>query len=273
MGRHVRSKPSATVFVVSDSSGRTAERLVRAALVQFAGTGADVVRIGQINSPRRASSVVRKAAAKKALLVHTIVSTELRRRMLEQARERGVDTMDLMGPLLRRLQARLGAAPLETPGLFQQLNEERAREIEAVEFAFHHDDGRNVEELERAEIVLTGVSRTMKTPTMLYLAYRGWFAANVPIVPDQPPPSELIALSPGRVFYLDMSPARLVLLRRTRAAAGRIAASGYSSADQTARELLFARGLARRYHWQTIDVTGKSVEDVAQTILSLRGDE
>src|SRR4030042_1651561 len=94
--------------------------------------------------------------------------------MLAEGRGVGVGVMDLMGPVLDRLATHLRLTPQEKPGLFQQLVEAQSRQIEAGEFAFRHDDGQNAEELDRAEVVLVGVSRTLKTPTMLYLAYRGW---------------------------------------------------------------------------------------------------
>lgn len=113
---------------------------------------------------RQVRAVVREAAGQDSLIIHTLVSNNLRHRMLAEARSHGVDAMDLMGPLLDRLVIHLQLRPREKPGLFKQLAEARSREIEAVAFAFRHDDGQHVEELARAEIVLTGASRTMKTP-------------------------------------------------------------------------------------------------------------
>ncbi|MFH1265547.1 MAG: kinase/pyrophosphorylase, partial [Planctomycetota bacterium] len=164
-----------TVFVVSDATGKTAERVVRAALVQFEDVPVNVIRRENVRTPREVHAVVEEAAGQDSIVVHTLVSDGLRRRMLAESRLRGVDSLDMLGPVLDRLATHLKLAPHEKPGLFKQLAEARSREIDAVAFAFHHDDGQNAEELDRAEVVLVGVSRTMKTPTMLYLAYRGWF--------------------------------------------------------------------------------------------------
>ena len=147
-----------------------------------------------------------EAAAGETIIMHTLVSDELRRLMVAEARLHGVDSLDMMGPILDRLARHLKLTPQEKPGLFQQLVEARTREIEAVAFAFRHDDGQNAADLGRAEVVLVGISRTMKTPTMLYLAYRGWFAANVPLVPGIAPPKQLLAVPAERAFCLVCRP-------------------------------------------------------------------
>ena len=257
------------IFVVSDATGETAERVVQSALVQFEGADARVIRRGNIRTVQHVSRVVGDAAGQPALILHTLVSDELRRHMLAEARRHGVDSMDLMGPILDRLARHLQLTPREMPGLFQQLDEARQREIEAVEFAFRHDDGQRVEELPRAEVVLVGASRTMKTPTMLYLAYRGWFAANVPLVPESPLPDSLRDFPSQRVFCLLMSPNRLLELRHARARYLDLPGEDYASMPAVRRDMRYAQRLAREFGWHTIDATGKSVEEIAQEIVTL----
>jgi regulator of PEP synthase PpsR (kinase-PPPase family) len=217
--------------------------------------------------------VVREAAAAGALVFHTLVAARLRRLMLEECRLHGVDAMDLMGPLLDRLAWRLKFTPREKPGLFKQLSAAKSRQIEAVDYAFHHDDGQNPDGLGRAEILLVGVSRTMKTPTMLYLAYRGWFAANVPLVPELPLPAGLLAHPPQQVFCLLMAADRLLELRRTRASQESIPAGSYATREVVRKELAFADALCMKHGWWRIDVTGKSVEELGQEIIALRDKE
>jgi regulator of PEP synthase PpsR (kinase-PPPase family) len=217
--------------------------------------------------------IVQEAAGCESLILHTLVSDDLRRMMLDESRVHGVDAMDLMGPVLDHLATHLGLTPLEKPGLYKQLTEAKSREIEAVEFAFRHDDGQHPEDLCDAEIVLVGVSRTMKTPTTLYLAYRCWFAANVPIVPEIQPPKELLALPPERVFCLGMHPNRLQELRRVRAELFGIPEEPYASSMQIRRELDYAEQLSRHQGWALIDVTGKSPEEVAREIVVLHKDK
>ena len=260
-----------TIFAVSDATGATVERVVRAALAQFEGNPVEIIRRELVRDPERVRAVVAEAAERKAILFHTLVSNHLRGVMLDEARQRGVDAMDIMGPLLERLAAYLKHTPQEKPGLAHQLAEAKSREIEAVEYAFHHDDGHGADDLSRAEIVLTGVSRTMKTPTMLYLAYRGWFAANVPLIPEIPPPSGLLAVSSDRVFCLGMSARRLLELRHVRAGREGIPVHRYAAPDEIRRELAYAQELSARRNWRRIDVSAKSVEEVCQEIITLRG--
>jgi regulator of PEP synthase PpsR (kinase-PPPase family) len=270
--KRTRGRPEGralTIFVVSDATGETAERIVRAALAQFEDARAAVERRGRVRTQQRVKNVVGEAETAGALVIHTLVSNELRRTMLEEARLRNVDAMDIMGPLLDRLAARLRLSPLEKPGLFKQLAEAKTREIEAVEFALRHDDGQRSEELGGAEIVLVGVSRTMKTPTTLYLAYRGWFVANVPIVPALEPPAELLAMPPEQVFCLTMTEDRLIELRRSRAHSSGIPLDPYASLVKIREELLNAHALCGRRGWRIVDVTGKSVEEAAREIVFL----
>jgi len=165
----------------------------------------NVVRRGHIRTSRQVRAVVQEAAEQESLIVHTLVSMSCAG-ACEGISFGRVDSMDLMGPVLDRLATLLRLTPRQKPGLFKQLVEAKSREIEAVEFAFRHDDGQHAEELDQAEVVLVGVSRTMKTPVTLYLAYRRWFAANVPIILEVPPPAKLLTLPAERVFCLVTTP-------------------------------------------------------------------
>jgi regulator of PEP synthase PpsR (kinase-PPPase family) len=262
-----------TIYVVSDGTGGTADRMARSALIQFENATVNLVRRPNVRSAKKLRVVVEEAAAGESLILHTLVSDELRGLMVSETRLHGVDALDMMGPILDRLARHLKLDPQEKPGLFQQLVEARTREIEAVAFAFRHDDGQNPGDLERAEVILVGISRTMKTPTMLYLAYRGWFAANVPLVPGIGPPKSLLAVPAGRVFYLAAAPDSLQQMRRARAEEESIPLEGYVSPDQIRRELAYADQLCRKHLWQRIDVTGKSVEEVAREIIIVLSEE
>ncbi len=257
------------IFVVSDATGETAERVVQAALVQFGDAPVELVRRGQVRTPQQVRALVQEAARGESLVLHTLVSNELRRLMLDEARRRGVDSLDAIGPLLERIATHLDLTPQEKPGLFKQLTEAKSRQIDAVAFAFRHDDGHNVEDLDRAEVVLVGASRTMKTPTMLYLAYRGWFAANVPIILEIAPPAALLAVPSDRVFCLLMDAGHVRRLRRIRAGREGIPDEPYTSLDYIRKELLHARDLCRQHGWRSIDATGKSVEEVSREIITL----
>ena len=258
-----------TVYVVSDATGDTAERMVRGALVQFPEAPVLLIRRGNVRTSDEVRRVVAEAAAEDAIVMHTLVSNELRQLMLEEARSHEVDALDMMGPVLERMATHLNLSPQERPGLLGQLIGARSRAIEAVDFSFRHDDGQNTDELDRAEVVLVGVSRTMKTPTMLYLAYRGWFAANVPIVPELPLPPALLEFPAERVFALLMSPSRLLELRRVRAIQTNIPLEPYAAPREVRRELAYAESLCREHGWRKIDVTAKSVEEAGREIIAL----
>ena len=258
-----------TVFLVSDSTGKTAERVVRAALAQFGNAPVKLVRRGNIRTSEQVDAVIRQAAEIDSIIVHTLVSNELHRRIIAESRLRGIDAWDAIGPILDRIATHLKITPQEKPGLFEQLIESRSREIEAVSFAFHHDDGQRAEELDRAEVVIVGASRTMKTPTMLYMAYRGWFAANVPIVLEVDLPETLLSMPRERVFCLVNSPTQLKTLRHARADGEAIPLEPYTSLDYIKRELARSRQLCQKYGWKIIPVSGKSVEEVCREIIAL----
>jgi len=264
-----RKSKALSLFIISDGTGETAERLVRSALIQFDEPFVRLIKRPRVRTPQRVRAVIAEAARQQALVLHTLVSNDLRLVLLDAARTAGVDAMDLMGPLLERFAFRLNLTPMEKPGLFRKLNEAKLRVIEAVDFAFHHDDGRNPDDLRKAEIVLVGVSRTMKTPTMLFLAYRGWFAANVPLMKEIPPPRQLTRLPAERVFWLDIAPTRLLEWREARIRSLNLPIEGYATLRYIQQEQVCVSALCRSNQWRRVDVTGKSVEEVAREILHL----
>ena len=262
------------VLVVSDATGGTAERLVRSAAVQFEGAAVRLVCRPHVLTPEQVRAVVQEAAGGDALIVHTLVSDELRRLILAESRLYGVDCLDLLGPMLDRLAVHLRLTSQQKPGLFRQLDDAKTREIEAVAFAFHHDDGQNTQDLHRAEIVLVGVSRSMKTPTMLYLASRGWFVANVPLIPELPLDSAVAAYCPRHACSASRCSSEELRQRRcARAREEAIPAEPYASPAQIAKENHYAEGLCSKYGWERIDVTGKAVEEVAREIITVLTNE
>jgi len=257
------------LYIVSDATGKTAERVVTAALVQFDHAEVQIERRRDVRSDGQIRAIVEEAAGERSLLLHTLVSDALRKTIVDEARRQNVEALDMLGPLLERLATLLKLTPHEKPGLFEERLETRSREIEAVDFAFRHDDGRNMDDLDQAEVVLVGVSRSMKTPTMLYLGYRGWFAANVPLVPELELPQALLDVPAEKVFCLIMKPERLAELRRVRADREGIPVESYASYGQAQREIQLARRLCTKHRWRRIDVTAKSVEEAGREIIAL----
>jgi len=260
------------VFVVSDGTGVTAEQVLSAALIQFADAEVEVERRPGVLTEEQVRQVVQEAAQVGGFIVHTLVSDKLREVMLRTGRLHNVETIDLMGPLLARLSQQLAISPAEKPGLFRQLNEEYFRRIETVEFAFRHDDGLRAHELPQAEIVLVGVSRTFKTPLSIYLAFKGWFVANVPILLKAKPPSALFDLPSGRVFGLTIDPVRLAGLRRVRQEHLGGATGEYADPDFVRREVEYALSIFRSQPgWPIVGVTDKPIEEISSEILALVG--
>ncbi len=258
------------VFAVSDGTGATAERVIRAALTQFTEP-VEVERFGEVRAVRQVEELVRRAAEQGAFIVHTLVQPELREAMFNEGRKHHVPTLDLMGPLLERLSDVLGMPPLARPGLYGVMTEAYYRRIEAIEFAMAHDDGQRVSDLPWAEIVLVGVSRTGKTPLSMYLAYRGWLVGNVPVVLGVEPPAVLFDLPPGRVVGLNVNPRRLVLLRQARAGRMGSGVENYTDLTHVRREVRYAREIFRRGGWPVVDMTSKPVEEAAAEVVALLG--
>ena len=205
------------------------------------------------------------------IVVHTLVDARLRQAANTLSRLMNVPAIDLVGPMIVRLTDLLQVSPEAHPELFQQMDEEYFRRIEAIEFAVAHDDGRRPHELDRAEIVLTGVSRTSKTPLSMYLATHGWLVANVPLVLDIEPPDQLFEIDKRKVFALTIRPERLVLIRQARASRlGMASPEHYGDADHVQQELAFGRHILARGQWEVVDVSSKSIEESASEILALR---
>jgi len=258
------------IFVVSDATGTTAEMVLRAALTQFEAAEVAVERVPNVRSEEQVRDIVQRAAQRHGLIVHTLVSAELRRVMLEERRRFKVDTIDLMGPLLTRLTMRLDVSPLARPGLFHQLDEDYFRRVEAVDFTVKHDDGRNVETLADADIVLAGVSRTSKTPLSMYLSFYGWRVANVPIVLDIEPPRQLLQLTSERVVALTIDPDRLYDIRSARLQRMAHGLSlDYIDPATIRKEIGYAKRIFHAQGWPVVEVTHKSLEEIASEVISL----
>lgn len=259
-----------SIYVVSDATGKTGWRVVQAALLQFDSSRAEIKRIGGVQSEKSVRSVVKKAAKTGGLVVHTLVSPKLRRTMLHAGRRHGIITIDLLGPVLTRLTEALELSPKAVPGLFEQLDDEYHARIDAIEFTIKHDDGRHPEDLGDADLVLVGVSRTGKTPLSVFLAYRGWRVANVPIIRDMEPPPQLFDVDPRRVVALVIDPDRLCAIRKVRAKRlSRSHSFQYARLKHIELELVWFRQVLRRGVWPVVDVTYRSIEESASEIMGM----
>lgn len=265
--------PVRTIFIVSDATGETAEKVVRAALLQFAqyAHGIDLRVIPHLRHEHDVHSVIAEARAAQALVVSTLVRASERELLGSKCEAAGVQCVDSIGTLLGTLASFFGVEPRGVPGLLHTVSDSYFQRMEAIEFTVHSDDGRNPEVLHRADIVLCGVSRTSKTPLSIYLAQKGYRVANVPLVLDLPPPSELYDLPPERVFALTIQPDALLQIRRERLARLRMTPdTSYGQRDYILREIYAARDLyAHHPEWPVIDITGKAIEETAADILRI----
>lgn len=260
------------IYAVSDGSGKTAEGVVLAALTQFDDSNLEITRISQLRSPAQIHEVIDEASRTGGFIVHTLVSEEMRRLIFTEGRAADVQTIDLMGPMLARLTELLAVQPRSTPGLFKPFDSAYLQRIDAIDYTVRHDDGRNVDDLDRAEIVLVGVSRTSKTPLSIYLAYRGWRVANVPLVLGIEPPPQLFELPRRRVVGLIVNPQRLADLRKARVEHMGTRIEGYADLEYIKREATYAYEIfARRTDWPLVDVTTKPVEETAADVVALIG--
>ena len=255
------------VFVVSDGTGDTGSAAVRAAMIQFR----DRWRLRVFRDARTISEVrrvIELAQQQRALVVFSLVEGEVVEALQHEAEACGVVTVDLLGPLIMRVAQRLKVEPRHQPGLLHGFSEDYFDRVDAVEFAVRHDDGANLQTLHEADIVLTGVSRTSKTPLSMYLAQRGFKTGNVPLVPGLEPPKQLFELDHRRVFGLTVDQGTLLSIRNARMRSMRVASStDYTNPDQVELELDRARRLFRANRWNQIDVSGRAVEESASKIV------
>ncbi|MCB2054964.1 MAG: kinase/pyrophosphorylase [Geminicoccaceae bacterium] len=264
------------LHLISDSTGETVTTVARAAVSQFE----DVVAVEHVwffvRTPSQLAKVLAIVEDLPGLVVFTLVSPELRHSLQEFCRRRGIPTVPVLDGLMSTLTTMLGSAGRPQIGRQHMMDAGYFSRIEAMDFAMRHDDGQFASELDQADVVLVGVSRTSKTPTCVYLANRGIKAANVPLVLDLPQLPVLEQLERPLVVGLTISPESLVHIRRSRQKLLGLAedddgtyGGDYADLDRVRRELVYARRLFARNGWPEINVTKRSVEETAATIYQL----
>lgn len=259
------------VYIVSDGTGDTAEKVIRAAFRQFRGHLVHLRTFSYVTGSEQLTSLFKRAARQKALVVHTLVRKEMREHARRLATEAGVRHIDLIGDLLVELESFLDQAAVGVPGLLRTADESYFRRIEAVEFTVKADDGKETRMLKEADIVIVGVSRTSKTPLSTFLAYKGFKVGNVPIVLDRPLPKELFAIDQRRIFALNIEPQALREIRKVRLRAmGMPSETNYGDLEYILAELEYAQQLFKSQpKWPLVDVTNKAIEETAATILHI----
>lgn len=258
-----------TIYILSDGTGETAATMIRAALVQYPQHDVNMVRFKNIRTEDQVEPIVQDAFERKGLIAYTVVSESLRNKIRDKSHALGIPTLDLLGPLLHTLDTYFGAA-LTTPtaGLLRAVDEQYFRRIEAIEYTVKHDDGKSMSALEKADIVLVGISRTSKTPLSIFLSHKGWKVANIPIVLDTPLPEELYKVDQRKIVGLIIDIDSLQRIRKNRLEKFNQDPGGeYSSLSYIVKEIEYAHGLFKQNRkWPVFNVTDRALEETATEI-------
>ncbi len=282
MSNGTKCPGNSTLYAVSDATGELAMSVAVAALRQFNAPGVTVLRRAKVNSRDRIAKVIREVRATGGLIVFTLVSPELRQMLQQAAADVNITAVDVMGPIMEQFTHYFHSTPSDQPGMKYQLTAEYFKRNEALEFTVKHDDGFGLETLSQADIVLLGISRTSKTPLSIYLAYRGFKVANIPLVKGVPLPDEVRLLDPRKIVGLTIMAEKLAELRETRLLKmGRRTSDDYANPDAIRDELKYAQkifaelaGLNQASLNQAcpvIEVTSKAIEEIASETLTALG--
>ncbi len=258
------------IFIVSDSTGMTAEMVINAVLVQFKDVKPVFKKFPYIKAKEQIGAILNQAhAVKGSIVIYSLVSQELRAWIRRERRAMDIYAIDLLGPIIDRIRKMWNLIPLLEPGLLRGIGEESLRLAESIDYTLKHDDGQGVETLGKADLVILGVSRTSKTPTSLYLSCNhGMKVANVPIILGIKPPDKVFTLKRQKIgFTIDLD--RLAFIRRKRLKYTET--KDYMDVTHIREELDYSERIFRQIKGlQLIDVTHSSIEEVANRVMEER---
>lgn len=256
------------LHLVSDATGETLIAVSRAVAAQFQAAASIEHVYPLIRSRMQLDRAIAEISAAPGIVLFTLVDPELTSRLEEACRETGSPCLSVLQPVMALFQSYLGATNTPRPGAQHMLNAEYFQRIDALNFTMMHDDGQLPENLELADVLLLGVSRTSKTPTSIYLANRGIKTANLPLVPGVPFPARLSEISKPLVVGLVASPERIVQIRQNRLLTlNADQETPYVDKMAVAEEISHSRKLFAKHGWPVIDVTRKSIEETAAAIM------
>jgi regulator of PEP synthase PpsR (kinase-PPPase family) len=259
------------IVILSDGTGETAAQITKAAMVQFSDKEIYFTRYKNIRTKAQVEAIFDEAAIHHDMVVYTIVSPDLRDFIAKKAEEKKVPAIDLLGPLLNSMAVFFGIKPRSLPGLFHQVNDKYFRRIAAMEYTIAHDDGRDLSNLEAADIVIVGISRSSKTPLSMYLGQLGWKVCNIPIIKGFEVPEELKTADQRKIIGLTISSDELYQIRKARLERlGSRDGGDYATMDQILEEIEYADQLFRKNkRWPVFNVTGKALEETATEIIKV----
>ena len=257
------------LHLVSDSTGETVSSVARAALAQFEAIDADEHSWPFIRTKSQVDKVLESIRKNPGFVMYTMSNKKLRTYLKENCDKMDIPCISVLSKVIADLSSFLNMkTSAQRPGLQHELDDEYFSRVEAINFALTHDDGQSSWDLDEADIVLIGVSRSSKSPTSMYLAYRGYRAANIPYVPGVPLPEVVTRLKSPLVVGLTISPDVLIQIRKNRLLSlNEDSTTVYTDTDVVKDELLEARRLFSKNNWPVIDVTRRSVEETAATII------
>jgi [pyruvate, water dikinase]-phosphate phosphotransferase / [pyruvate, water dikinase] kinase len=261
------------LHLISDATGETLNTVAKAAAAQYADFRPIAHIYALVRTPSQLNRALREIEEQPGIVLYTLVNPEIRTHLERQCEFIGVPCLSILDPIISILSQYLNTASRPQVGGQHALNSDYFRRIDAINFTMAHDDGLGLEDLEKADVVILGVSRTSKTPTAIYLAQRGIKTANIPIVPRVPVPQKLIFLRGPLIVGLIASAERIAQIRRHRLLSLKESrATDYIDPRHITDELMFMKTLCSTHDWPMIDVTRRSVEEIAATILNMVSD-
>lgn len=266
-----KENKSHSIFVVSDATGKTAYTVVKAILVQFKDIVEHflITHYTFVRSKARLDQIIKRAVAQNALIVHTFGDDDLRAYFNGELQKQNVLFLDLLDKILPVFTQFIGLAPSHHhSGIQYKLTENYFKKIEAMEFTIMHDDGQNLFDIDKSDIVLLGPSRTSKTPLSIYLANEGYKVSNVPLVYGIPVPEEVMRVDPKKVVCLIIQYDIMQEIRKKRVNYLGQKASAYADPEYIFKELEYCREIYKKNRqWAVVDVTKKAIEEAATEII------
>nr|WP_315477852.1 pyruvate, water dikinase regulatory protein [uncultured Sphingorhabdus sp.] len=259
------------LHLLSDSTGETLESIVKAALSQFDDAEHVVKHFWpMVRSESHLDRILTDVAANPGLVLFTLVNRDTRRKLETRCRALGLPAIAALDAVSDAMSNMFGQEAKARPGRQHVMDAAYFARVAAIQFTIAHDDGINAQNWEEADIVLAGVSRTSKTPTSIYLANRGYKTANIPIVPESPPPPNLFQLKHPMVIGLVTSAERLIQVRRNRLLSlNQLPDTDYVDEEKVRAEVAHARRMFADNGWPVLNVTRRSIEESAAAIINL----
>ena len=260
------------IYLISDSTGETLDRIFLALQAQFSNFKYDSHQYAFTRTENQILKILEICKKKEnSIILYTIVDSSLAKFLAENSEKENIPCFGVLGDLILNFSKLLNQRASHIPSGQHVLDEDYYKRIEAIQFTMNHDDGKDVDEIEKSDVVLLGVSRTSKTPTSIYLANRGFKTCNIPIVSENSLPNKLIknpkiscvvGLITEAERLIEVRKNRMTLLKETEQ-------STYINLEQIKKEIKISKNLFRKYNWPSIDVTRKSVEEIAASIIKI----